>query len=222
MLPHLAARFGALTYRQGSAQDVHKLQTYRILDGFDTVNAEDEIAGTYRGLSIRIVELRLHAGSGNDRKNVFDGLLVDLVLPRSLTGTTAVIADAGPVGKPRGAMALRQVAARAARGSDLRGALRGVRHRSDRGPSAAHAGLHATLHGSRGALGFCPPRCLGRGQPPRDRLAKAKPVDLFEPPVYWKPAGGKALVALSQDIEAVLKMADAVIDLDFWASGRAS
>ena len=46
------------------------------------------------------------------------------------------------------------------------------------------------------------------------------PVDLFEPPAYWKPTSGKTLLALSHDIEAVLQMADAVIDLDFWASGR--
>jgi hypothetical protein len=50
------------------------------------------------------------------------------------------------------------------------------------------------------------PKCLGTG-------------DLFEPPVYWKPAGGQALIALEQDIRAVLSMADTVIDLDFWAAG---
>ena len=44
--------------------------------------------------------------------------------------------------------------------------------------------------------------------------------DLFEPPPYWKPAGGAALVQLESDIRSVLRMADTVIKLDFWAAGR--
>ena len=51
------------------------------------------------------------------------------------------------------------------------------------------------------------PKRMGRG-------------DLFEPPPYWQPAGGAALVQLENDIRAVLKMADTVIKLDFFAAGR--
>ena len=43
---------------------------------------------------------------------------------------------------------------------------------------------------------------------------------LFEPPPYWKPAGGDALVRLQNDIRKVLDMTDTVIHLDFWARGR--
>ena len=45
-------------------------------------------------------------------------------------------------------------------------------------------------------------------------------ADLFEPPPYWKASGGRELLALSADIGSVLKMVDAVIEVDFWASGR--
>jgi hypothetical protein len=44
--------------------------------------------------------------------------------------------------------------------------------------------------------------------------------DPFELPAYWQPAGGAALVRLENDIRAMLKMADSVITLDFWAAGQ--
>ena len=219
VLPHLAARFGALTYRQGSAQDVHKLQTYRILDRFDTVDADDEIVGTYRGLTIRIVELRLHAGSGDDRKNVFDGLLVDLVLPRSLTGTTAVIGDEGLWGNLEARW--RGDRLQRVRLEDPTFEARYEVYSTDQ--IEARALLTPAFMQRFTALaalsGFALPGAWAEGNRLVTALPKLKPVDLFEPPIYWKPGGGKALVALSQDIEAVLRMADAVIDLDFWARG---
>jgi hypothetical protein len=219
VLPHLAARFGDLTYRHGSAHDVHKLQTYRIFAQFDNVDADDEIVGTYRGLSIRIVELRLHAGSGDDRKNVFDGLLVDLTLPRRLTGTTAIVADRGLW-----------------RNLEARWRADRLQHVRLEDPTfEARYEVYSTDQIEARALltpafmqrftalaalsGFALPGAWAEGNRLVTALPKSNSVDLFEPPVYWKPAGGKALVALSQDIEAVLKMADAVIDLDFWARG---
>jgi hypothetical protein len=69
--------------------------------------------------------------------------------------------------------------------------------------------------------GFSLPGALAEG----NRLVVALPKstgtgDLFEPPPYWKPAGGQVLVALERDIRAVLSMADTVVALDFWAAGR--
>jgi hypothetical protein len=221
VLPILAARFGDLTYRRASTHDIHKLQTYRILEPFDTVTAEDEIAGTYRGLAIRIVELRLDAGSGDSRRTVFDGLLVDLVLPRNLTGTTAVVADAGVVGNLKArwrADTLQRV-----RLEDPRFEARFEVYSTNQ--IEARALFTPAFMERFTALaelsGFALPGGWAEGNRLVTALPKRMPVDLFEPPVYWKPAGGKVLVALSQDIAAVLKMADAVIDLDFWASGRA-
>jgi hypothetical protein len=69
--------------------------------------------------------------------------------------------------------------------------------------------------------GFALPGALAEG----NRLVVALPKsmgtrDLFEPPAYWKPAGGRALVGLERDIRAVLDVADTVVALDFWAAGR--
>lgn len=63
----------------------------------------------------------------------------------------------------------------------------------------------AMAEGNR--LGVALPKAMGTG-------------DLFEPPPYWKPAGGEALVALERDIRAVLSVADTVVNLDFWAAGK--
>jgi hypothetical protein len=221
VLPILAARFGNLTYRQASTHDIHKLHTYRILKAFDSVKAEDEIAGTYRGLEVRIVELRLDVGSGDDRRNVFDGLLVDLVLPRSLTGTTAVVSDAGVLGNLEARW--RSNTLQRVRLEDPRFEARFEVYSTDQ--IEARALFTPAFMERFTALaelsGFALPGAWAEGNRLVAALPKRTPVDLFEPPVYWKPARGKVLLALSQDIEAVLKMADAVIDLDFWASGRA-
>jgi hypothetical protein len=53
-------------------------------------------------------------------------------------------------------------------------------------------------------------------------LPKRLVGDLFEAPVYRKPAGGQALLSLEEDIRAVLGIADTVIDLDFWAEDAVS
>jgi hypothetical protein len=220
VLPILAARFGDLTYQRGSAQDVHKLSTYRILEAFDTVKAEDEIVGTYRGLSVRIVELRLEAGSGDKTRTVFDGLLVDLVLPRNLSGTTAIIPDAGKLGNLEARW--RSNTLQRVRLEDPRFEARYEVYSTDQ--IEARALLTPAFMERFTALaalsGFALPGAWAEGNRLVTALPKRSPVDLFEPPVYWKPSGGKTLLALSRDIEAVLEMADAVIDLDFWASGR--
>ena len=151
---------------------------------------------------------------------MFDGLLVDLVLPRSLTGTTAVIADEGLWGNLEARW--RSDRLQRVRLEDPTFEARYEVYSTDQ--IEARALLTPAFMERFTALaalsGFALPGAWAEGNRLVTALPKLKPVDLFEPPVYWKPAGGKALVALSQDIEAVLKMADAVIDLDFWASGR--
>jgi len=70
--------------------------------------------------------------------------------------------------------------------------------------------------------GFALPGAMAEGSTLVVALPKRMGAgDLFEPPPYWKPAGaGNILVRLQNDIRSVLKMADTVIHLDFWATGR--
>jgi hypothetical protein len=220
VLPQLAARFGALTYRAASTDRVHALTAHGVFKTFDHWVAEDEIVGTYRGLPLSIVELQLERRSGKDDTSVvFDGLLVDLVLPRNLAGITAVTPDAGMIGNLKARL--------------RSGTLEHVRLEDPRFDQ--HYQVYATDQIEARALltpafmerfvalasqsRFSLPGGLAEGNRFVVALPKRSGGDLFEPPSYWKPAGGTALVALHDDIAAVLRMADAVIQLDFWASG---
>ena len=220
VLPQLASGLGDLTYRQASRDRVTRMAAERILPEHDSVQADDEIAGTYDGLPVEIIEVRLKRRQQKKSRVVFDGLLVGVTLPRRLTGTTVVLTDCGAWENFK---------------ATWRGALETVRlehaefeqryevYSTDQ--IEARALLTPAFMERFMALastsGFSLPGALADG----NRLVVALPKrmgagDLFEPPAYWKPAGGQALLALQEDIRAVLEMADTVIHLDFWASGR--
>jgi hypothetical protein len=220
VLPHLAQRFGDLTYRHAAAQEAARARARRILKDFERVKAEDEIAGTYHGIPVSIVETRLESGSGDSTRVVFDGLLVELTLPRNLTGTTLVVSDAGLVGNLKAQW--RSDGLQCVRLEDPRFEKRYEVYSSDQ--IEARALLTPAFMERFMALarlpGLAPPGAIAEGNRLITALPKRMPPkDLFEPPAYWKPSGGKVLLALSQDIEAVLAMADSVIELDFWAAG---
>jgi hypothetical protein len=221
VLPHLAARIGALTYRQ-AAGGIHRLLGERILPAFDSVESDDEIVGTYRGLPVAIIEAQLKQGSGDERRVVFDGLVIEVALPRSLTGTTVVTTDQGTLGNLKARW--KTGAMERVRLEDPRFEERYEVYSTDQVEARALlTPAFMERFTSLAALsGFSLPGALAEGH----RLIVALPKglgtgDLFEPPVYWKPAGGAALVKLEHDIRAVLRMADSVIELDFWAAGRA-
>jgi hypothetical protein len=223
VLPHLAARIGELTYRQPARDGVHRLLGERILPAFDSVESDDEIAGTHRGLPVAIIEAQLKQGSGQETRVVFDGLVIEVALPRRLTGTTVVTTDQGVLGNLKARW--KTGAMERVRLEDPRFEERYEVYSTDQVEARALlTPAFMERFTSLAALsGFSLPGALAEG----NRLVVALPKslgtgDLFEPPVYWKPAGGAALVKLEQDIQAVLRMADSVIELDFWAAGRAS
>jgi hypothetical protein len=218
VLPLLARRFGSLTYRQPPPPDLRALNEHRVLRDFDTMIAEDEIAGHHRGLPLRITEVTLRKDAGEDATTVFDGLLIELALPRSLTGTTAVISDQGLFGNL--GTRLRPTTLPRVRLEDPRFEKRFEVYGSDQIEARAllTPAFMERLTVLAERTGFTLPGALAEGNRLTLALPKRTMGKLFQPPPYWKPAGGQALVTLSQDIEAVLKMADAVIDLDFWAA----
>jgi hypothetical protein len=219
VLPVLAAQFGGLTYRHGSVPELDMLRTHRVFADFDKVTADDELAGTYRGLPLRIVEVKLEDRSGEDTRVVFNGLLVEIVLPRRLAGTTVIAAGKGGGGL---FAAFRSGDLEEVRLEDPRFHERYRVAATDQIEARALLTPAFMERFTRLAelSGFSVPGALAVGNRLMVALPKRNPVDLFEPPVYWKPAGGRAL-ALGNDIAAVLAMADTVIDLDFWARGTA-
>jgi hypothetical protein len=221
VLPALAARFGNLTYVSGSDDNVHRLRAARILPEFESVVAEDEISGTHRGLGVRIVEAHLERGSGDDKQTVFSGLLVEIVLPRSLTGTTAILADEGVFGnlKTRWKMAGMEIV----RLEDPEFEQRYEVYSNDQIEARAllTPAFMERFRALAATSGFSLPGALAEGNRLVVALSRSLGTrKLFEPPPYWKPAGGEVLIDLEEDIRAVLRMADTVISLDFFAAGR--
>jgi hypothetical protein len=219
VLPQLAARFGGLTYKQASDASVQVLRSNGILNDAEDVVADDEIAGTYRGLPLSIVEARATRGSGDDTAILFDGLVIDLVLPRALAGTTVIAASDGLLGN-----LLARIRFDGLRSVRIEDPSFEARYRIDAtDPNEARALLTPAFRARFTALAerssFSLPGAVAAEHRFVVALPKRTRVDLFEPPRYWEPAGGPTLLALTQDIAAVLAMADAVIDLDVWTRG---
>lgn len=222
VLPKLAARFDpALGYRKPMGLDLERLRKHRIFRQFDNAVADDEVVGHYRGLPLSIVELELTHGSGKNKRTVFNGLLTEVTLPRGLRGTTAVINDGGMLGNLRDRFQKdgcervrledpRFEAAYEVYGDDQIGA------RALLTPAFIERFMALELHG------FSRPMALAQDNRLTLVMPKSTGKDLFEPPSYSKPAANRqALMELSEDIAAVLKAADAVIDLDHAARTQA-
>lgn len=215
VLPLLAAQFGAISYRPAVVLDMGALHDERIFPDYDSVTAEDELFGTYRGLAVNIVELRLTEGSGDNRRTSFDGLLTRIELPRKLSGTTAIVADKGTVGNVRERIGMR--GRERVHLEDPR--FEAVYEVYGTDQIAARALLTPAFMERLLALaarsGYGRPLALAQD----NRLLLALPKDgsgrLFEPPGYRQPAASRdVLIKLYDDIRAVLDAIDAVIDLD--------
>ncbi len=214
VLPKLTPQFGALVYRRPARPDVKQLRELMIFKYFDHAEAKDGIAGDYRGLEVSVTQLRLSRVSHDGRETIFRGLLISIVLKNPLLGFTAV-ADEGWFGALAAALSGRgvqrvgledpqfervyqvyssdQVMARALLTPDFMERLMALNGRRDFGrPVLVAQGSLLTL-----AL----PRTAGR--------------DFFQAPDFVKPADdADVIAAMRQDIEAILRLVDAVIDLD--------
>jgi Protein of unknown function (DUF3137) len=219
VLPLLAARFGDLSFRSPAQLDLQALNSEGLFDDYDRAVADNEFFGAHRRLPISIVTLRLTSGSGKQRRVSFEGLLVEVTLPRGLQGTTAVIAGTGAFEQlrhwlktsnrqhvaledPRFAQvydvwSTDQISARALLTPALMERL------------IALSGPAANIDGR--------PLVVARD----NRLTLVIPRygrDHFLAPGFRKAAASRAsLIALYDQIAGVLAVADAVIDLD-WAA----
>ncbi|PZQ63217.1 MAG: hypothetical protein DI570_09915 [Phenylobacterium zucineum] len=213
LLPRIAAGFGALSWRPAQPP-LDDFRRHQLFADWDAVEAEDEIAGQYRGLDLSIVELKLTKGSGKHRRTIFQGLTAAVTLPRGLRGVTVVVPDRGLVGNL--AKRLSGGELEVVRLEDPAFEKAYEVYGSDQ--VAARALLTPAFMERFLALGasgrFGAPVALVQDN--RLLLAMSAPrASLFEPPSYRKPAAGReAVQRLHDDIEAVLRAADAVIDLD--------
>lgn len=212
VLPKLAAGFGPLAWRPAEPplDDIR-----RLFPAFDSCEAEDEIHGDYRGLPLSIVELKLTRRRGKNTVTVFRGLTAAVTLPRGLAGTTVVVPDRGPFGNL--ARSLREGALQPVRLEDPAFEKAYEVYGADQ--IAARALLTPAFMerfmAMAGSGRFGAPVALVRDNRLLMALETLGDRNLFEPPSYRKPAAGRAaLTQMREDIAAVLKAADAVIDLD--------
>jgi hypothetical protein len=160
-----------------------------------------------------MVELRLDRDNDKSTTTIFDGLLARVTLPRSLRGTTIVLADGGALGSLRDL--LRREGTRV-RLEDPAFEQRYQVFGTDQ--VAARALLTPAFMERFMALGartgFREPLALAEDNCLTILLPKADATDLFEPPSYDRPAASRAaLTRLHDNIAAVLEIADAVLDL---------
>ena len=208
----LVARFGALTYRQPPRPDLARLRQFHLLPHFSRASASDQILGEYRGVRISVTQL--HLTGGPDSKPVFDGLLTEVTLQNRLLGVTAIAKDAGALGN--------LIEATRASGFRRVGLEDPAFERDYEVWSTdqvmARALITPTFMQRFQALerrqGFA--RSLALAQD--DVLLMAIPrtgPNLFQPPDFRTPAAdADVLKHLFEDIEAVLRATDSVIDLD--------
>jgi hypothetical protein len=222
VLPRLASQFGALEWRP-ARPPLDDFRRHRLFPEWDDCQSEDEIAGEYRGLPLSVMELRLTKGSGDDEKTIFHGIAAAVTLPRGLRGVTVVAPDRGVFGNF--AERLRGGPCQPVRLEDPAFekafevyATDQVAARALLTPAFMERFLAFAQSGRFGA-----PVALVQD----NRLLMALSVgggrNLFEPPSYLKPAAARdALAQLTRDLEAVLRAADAVIELDFAAKRAAA
>jgi len=217
VLPLLAAQFGDLSWRDPKLPDLEAFRTAGIFADWQTTSADDELYGTHRKLPLSIIELRLSSGSGDNETVQFNGLLVTITLPRGLKGSTVIIPSQGLASIVRDWM-----------GRDGRSRVRledpkfnDVYEVWSTDQIAARALLTPAFMDRLLALasrsGFGRPVAITDD----NQLTMAMPRHtgaLFEPPSYSQPAASRErLVALYDDIAAVLAVADTIIDLDYAA-----
>lgn len=215
VLPALAAEFGEMAWRPAGGFDTDALKTERIFRDFDYVTADDQLHGTHRGLPTQITELKLEKKSGDNDTTIFDGLIVEMTLPKHLTGVTAVIPDGGAIGNFRDRML--------GKGSQRVGLEDPVFEKVYEVYGSDQVEARTLLHpafmqrmlelGQRTDYGR--PLMLARDNHILIALPKTNGRNLFEAPSFTKPAASReALQRLRADIAALLAAADAVIALE--------
>jgi len=214
VLPRLAASFGEITWRPAVMPDLHKLREEQVFPTFVSAAAGAELAGTYRGLAVHIVELKLDAPSdGKKTKTAFDGLLIDIGLKREAGDIVLAGADGGAFGN-FGARMTNNVRPRVTLDDPEFERVYQVY-----GPDAeaARALLHSALRQSLLRLArlqeFGSPALMASGRRLVIAAPKAAPISLFAaPPFAQSNAGHDAVLALREDITAVLAVADAAAE----------
>ena len=93
---------GKFDYKVESPLAMNELEESDIIPSYDHAHLEDYVKGSYKGVSIELVEARLTENRGNGKNNkivyTFGGMLVRLSMNKSFIGHTIMKRDQGKVG----------------------------------------------------------------------------------------------------------------------------
>jgi hypothetical protein len=215
VLPALAESLGGLAYQLTPVLDTDVLRRERLFRDFDTARASDGFSGERRGLPVFMCQLRLSSGSGDNETIAFDGLILQLDLPRRLSGTTAVLHDAGRFGNLRDRWALNE--RQRVRLEDPVFEQRYEVYGTDQVEARAllNPAFMERLLALSGSSTFGVPQVLAQDSRLTLALPKTSAGDLFKPPGFQKPAACReTLGRLHADLASLLAAADAAIHLD--------
>ena len=211
VLPKLTAGFGALTYRRPPPPDVAQLKRFHLFGPFDAAIADDAIVGEYRGVAVNIVQLRL---TRRLQPEGFVGLFVEVSLKNRLSGSTAIGPQAqGWLDYLREAMGPHELRRVGLEDPEFERDYEVWSTDQVMARALVTPDFMQRFKGLNARAGFGRPIALAQD----NRLLIALPLSgvFFHPPPYLQNAfDAPALAGLRDDIGAVLKIIDPVIELD--------
>lgn len=215
ILPRLAASFGEITLRPAVMPDLNKLRTEQVFRTFVSASAGAELAGTYRGLAVHIVELKLEAPTADGKKSesVFDGLLIDIGLKHDAGAAVLSGADGGAFGNFSGRMTANVRPRVTLDDPEFERVYQTYSPDADAALALLHPSLRQSLLRLARLQDFGAPALMASGRRLVIAAPKVAPASLFSAPGYAQAdAGRDTLLALREDIAAVLAVADAAAD----------
>lgn len=214
VLPRLAASFGEITWRPAVMPDLQKLRDEQIFNTFVSATAGAELAGTYRGLAVHIVELKLDAPSDGKKSDiVFDGLLIDIGLKQDAGIAVLAGPDGGAFGN-FGARMTNNVRPRVALDDpEFERVYQVYSPEAEAARTLLRPAMRQALLRLARLQEFGVPALMATGRRLVIAAPKVAPLSLFAaPPFTQTDAGRDAILALREDIAAVLAVADAAAE----------
>lgn len=206
ILPRLLSGYGELHHDIGTKPDIRPAVGAGLLPAFDSLDADDGFAGSYRGRPIRITELEVSRKGGEKDETLFQGLYVEITVSTPFRGITLLCDREGR--QPRtGLQRLRLEdpvfeEIYAAWASDQ------IEGRAVLTPAVMER-LLAMADGHS----FLPPNFLLDGDRMIFALPSITPGSLFEPPGLESHVASQQLARLEADLSTVFTLADAMLDM---------
>lgn len=93
IMPIVCSCFGNLKWSEGFYKQGHSFKDSKVVPAFSSETYDDIFTGSYKNVSIDIVESEFEAGSGKNRRTVFKGVVVKLGMNKNFNSHTVIKPD---------------------------------------------------------------------------------------------------------------------------------